>query len=164
MDADDVILNTEVAQGADCQGSNCHTKKCPTDGFIQFSEVVKLDNQEVYRAVLLDSSKKEVATGFFSDEEIKSFNAVHVKIMDENKSGYLVYYNATSKSYGFMSGGAVWIPKDMVAVMTDRTVRGIADGRMVTLKCECGSELVRAVGLPRSLIVCSKCKRIDHLD
>lgn len=161
MEIDDGL---EVSEGVDCQGFNCHTKKCPTDGFIRFNEVVKLDNQEVYRAVLLDSSKKEVAIGFFSDEEINSFNAVHVKIMDENKSGYLVCYNATSKSYGFMSGAAVWIPKDMVAVMTDRTVRGIADGKMVTLKCKCGSELVRAVGLPRSLIVCSGCKRIDHLD
>ena len=188
MVADDVVINDSVEV---VDESDYYTKRCPVDGFIQFSEVVgledqkiyravfsdefekeiaigfiettKLENQEIYRAVLLDESKKEVAVGFFHCSEIKPFDAVYVKIMDENKSGYLVYYDATSQSYGFMQGGAVWIPKDLVSVITTRTIRGIADGRMITLKCKCGTELVMAVGLPRTLAVCPKCKRIDHI-
>jgi hypothetical protein len=165
MDADDVILNTEVSEKSDCQGPDCYIRKCPTDGFIQFSEVIKLENQEVCRAVLLDESKKEIATGFFHEEEIEFGDMVHVRIFHENdsKDKYLVYYNATSKSYGFMFGGSVWIPKNMMATMTTRTIRGVADGRMVTLKCKCGSELVLAVGLQKTLAVCSKCKHIDHV-
>ncbi len=188
MEIDDGL---EVFEGSDCQGSDCYTKRCPIDGFVQFSEVVELENQEIYRAVLLDESKKEVAigfieptklekqetyravlldeskkevaVGFFHRSEIKPFDAVYVKVMNENEGGYLVYYNATSQSYGFMQGGAVWIPKNLLSVMTTRTIRGIADGRMVTLKCKCGEELVMAVGLPRTLAACPKCKCVDHV-
>ncbi len=160
MDADDVVINDSMEVVYE---DDYHIKKCPTDGFIQFSEVVELEDQKIYRSVLLDESKKEIAVGFFHRSEIKPFDAVYVKIMDEKKGGYLVYYNATSQSYGFMQGGAVWIPKDLLSVMTNRTIRGIVDGRMVTLKCKCGEELVMAAGLPRTLAACPKCKRADHV-
>jgi hypothetical protein len=158
MVADDVTLGSKVSEGKySCQ-------KCPTDGFIRFDEVTRLENQEVSRVVLLDEFKKEIAIGFFRNEEIELGDTVHVRIFWENNSGdkYLVYYNATSQSYGFISGGSVWIPKNMIALMTTRTIRSIADGRMVNLKCKCGSELVLAVGQGRTLAVCSVCKRISH--
>lgn len=135
-----------------------------TDGFIRISNIMQLGKGETFKAVIADESGKQIAVGIFHRNDIELGDAIHIKILKESDKMYQIYYNSTSRSHGFVSANPVWIPKDTVSVITGRVIRVIVGGRLTALKCgHCGFVLVMAVGSKRTLAVCSKCKRADHV-
>jgi hypothetical protein len=134
------------------------------DGFISFSGVKRLGTGRTFKTVLSDESGKEIAVGLFHENDLELGDTVRVKIIGESDKMYQVYYNSTSQSHGFVSANPIWVPKDMVAVITGRVIRVVVDGRLTALKCEhCRFVLVMAIRPLMTLAVCSKCKRVDHI-
>lgn len=135
------------------------------DGFISFSSLTRLGKGRTFKTVLSDESRKEIAVGLFHENDLELGDTVRVKIIGGSDKMYQVYYNSTSQSHGFISANPIWVPKDMVAVITGCVIRIVnVDGRLTALKCEhCGFVLVMAIRPLMTLAVCSKCKRVDHI-
>ena len=134
------------------------------DGFISFSSLTRLGKGRTFKTVLSDESRKEIAVGLFHENDLELGDTVRVKIIGRSDKMYQVYYNSTSQSHGFVSANPIWVPKDMVAVITGRVIRIDVDGRLTALKCEhCGFVLVMAIRPLMTLAVCSGCKRVDHI-
>jgi len=128
----------------------------------------KVDVDSVWVGIVEDKSGNEVARGYFSKSAFYAFqdgNVVKITIAGEDGNSYWVYFNSSNDGgYGFLNSPVVSIPKDRVFVLTDRLLKTMKDSLVVVQQCsDCNSALVMACGQYKTLAVCSRCGRVDHI-